>query len=309
MDQAELYARSNGLQRREAAAALEAAWPRLHWGAAPLRVLDVGCGTGDVTADLLLPRLPPRAQVVGTDVSAAMLEHAAQLYGAARPGLSFQLLDIADPHLDASPVYRLAPFDKIFSFFCLHWVPEQRQAAANLHRLLKPGGEVVLSLLADCPIFNVYEGLARNSQWKQYMQDANRFISPYHRSEDPAREMGELLGSAGFRVDLCALHQRSFSFPGHSALREAVTAVNPFVERLPEKLQQEFLEDCMREVLRQKLVSVEDAADSNNNSNNNNNKSGNDAVDATCKIYTTRYSVLTVVATKPAGHDGDPNGR
>nr|ADV17350.1 juvenile hormone acid methyltransferase [Schistocerca gregaria] len=303
MDKAELYSRSNGLQRWEASAALEAAWPALRWPAPPLRVLDVGCGAGDVTVDLLLPRLPPHTQLVGTDVSAAMVEHAAELYGAAHPGLSFQLLDIADPDIDASPVYQLAPFDKIFSFFCLHWVPEQRQAAENLHRLLKPGGEVVLSLLAHCPIFSVYEGLAHKPQWKEYMEDARRFISPYHHSEDPAREMNELLCRAGFRVTLCTRQQRSFTFPGHSALIEAVTAVNPFVERLPETLQQEFLEDCMKEVLRQKLVSIEDDADSNNNSNGSN-RSGNNAVDANSKKLTTRYSVLTVVAAKAAAQNG-----
>jgi len=46
MDKASLYARSNALQRRDAAAALQTYLPQMVWSDDEESVLDVGCGSG-----------------------------------------------------------------------------------------------------------------------------------------------------------------------------------------------------------------------------------------------------------------------
>jgi len=137
MHKANLYARYNGLQRRDADAILAEFVPLMEWRADGQEVLlDVGCGPGDVTATVLLPHVEKVVhQVVGADVSHAMVRHAGDRY--AGGPLAFAHLDIADPVLDPSI---LDPsivahlnnddsshgFHKIFSFYCLHWVQEQR---------------------------------------------------------------------------------------------------------------------------------------------------------------------------------------
>ena len=52
-----LYADANGLQRREAVRRLAPLLARLDWSSEH-RLLDVGCGSGDVLTGLLLPLLP-----------------------------------------------------------------------------------------------------------------------------------------------------------------------------------------------------------------------------------------------------------
>jgi trans-aconitate 2-methyltransferase len=94
-------------------------------------VLDAGCGTGRLTAELL--EVLPRGYVVGIDLSQNMLksarEHLAQL-GAQASLVACDLL-----HL---PFQRV--FDGIVSTAAFHWVMDHDQLFLNLRRALLPGG-------------------------------------------------------------------------------------------------------------------------------------------------------------------------
>ncbi|HEX6101884.1 MAG TPA: methyltransferase domain-containing protein, partial [Alphaproteobacteria bacterium] len=74
------------------------------------RIVDLGCGTGEIT--LALKARWPQAEVMGLDSSAAMLEKARGLGGGE---VSWLQADIAD----WSPA---RPFDLIFSNAALQWL-------------------------------------------------------------------------------------------------------------------------------------------------------------------------------------------
>src|SRR5690242_15677096 len=88
------------------------------------RVLDLGCGTGQLAA--------AGAEVVGLDHSPAMVEQARRLY----PQLRFELGD-------ARRFAFAKPFDAVFSNAALHWVREPEAAIACIRDALKPGGRFV----------------------------------------------------------------------------------------------------------------------------------------------------------------------
>jgi juvenile hormone acid methyltransferase len=95
-------------------------------------VLDAGCGPGYVTTQVLMPRLPEDFGVlVGADLSANMIQYATKTY--TYPKLRFTQFDLTE---DIGNTSQLQPssFDKIFSFYCLNWIPEQRYYWA-----IKPG--------------------------------------------------------------------------------------------------------------------------------------------------------------------------
>jgi ubiquinone/menaquinone biosynthesis C-methylase UbiE len=98
------------------------------------RVLDVGCGQGDV-ALLAARRVGPRGLVLGVDASAPMIERARERAHAAG------LANVGFVHADA-PTHRFSPlrFDVIVS----QLVPA---GFANLARVLRPGGRVVFASL------------------------------------------------------------------------------------------------------------------------------------------------------------------
>jgi trans-aconitate methyltransferase len=92
------------------------------------RILDVGCGTGQLTAEIARRG----AQVVGLDRSTDMLAEAQKNF----PDLSFVLGDAARFDFDQ-------PFDAVFSNAALHWVKDAEGAVGSIARALRPGGRFV----------------------------------------------------------------------------------------------------------------------------------------------------------------------
>ncbi|OKJ95137.1 hypothetical protein AMK26_31605 [Streptomyces sp. CB03234] len=109
------------------------AWP----GDRPLRVLEVGAGTGGTTA-ALLPFLPPeRTHYTYTDVSAAFLTRAEHRF-AAHDFLHYRTLDLnADP---GSQGFTEGAFDLVVSAHALHATTDVAAALRRVRTLLAPGG-------------------------------------------------------------------------------------------------------------------------------------------------------------------------
>lgn len=115
--------------------------PQVGWGKKVLSrlslrgdetVLDAGCGTGRLTADLL--QALPNGRVVAVDISQNMLAAAQQeLRPAWGRKVSFVAADLR------SLPFRHA-FDGIFSTASLHWVKDHDLLFRNLHQALKAGG-------------------------------------------------------------------------------------------------------------------------------------------------------------------------
>lgn len=97
------------------------------------RVLDLGCGTGHLTARLA----EGDGSVVGVDSSSGMISRARDSY----PELEFIHADARSltDDIDGS-------FDAIFSNATLHWIPEQDmdQVLSSVTDLLRPGGQFVV---------------------------------------------------------------------------------------------------------------------------------------------------------------------
>ncbi len=94
-------------------------------------VLDVGCGTGHLTAKIA----ETGAKTHGIDAAPPMIAQARQNY----PKLSFQLVDAAAFQSEQK-------YDAVFSNAALHWMHEADAVAAAIAKSLKPGGRFVAEM-------------------------------------------------------------------------------------------------------------------------------------------------------------------
>src|SRR2546428_1687901 len=87
------------------------------------RILDVGCGSGQLTARIAASG----AVVIGLDRSAEMLAEARKNF----PSVEFRLADAANFEIEE-------PVDAVFSNAALHWMKDAAGVGASIARALKP---------------------------------------------------------------------------------------------------------------------------------------------------------------------------
>ncbi|PRA04577.1 SAM-dependent methyltransferase [Arthrobacter sp. MYb229] len=97
-------------------------------------VLDAGCGSGPNIADLL----GLGATVIGIDGSAAMLDIARDRLG---PGVDLRVADLAAPL-----PFEDNTFDDVLCSLSLHYLEDWQDTLAQMKRVLKPGGRLILSV-------------------------------------------------------------------------------------------------------------------------------------------------------------------
>src|SRR5205807_1020282 len=147
-------------------------------------VLDAGCGTGRVTAELL--RRVPQGRVYGVDVARSMVAHARERLGSGVTILCQDLVELSLPE----------PVDVVFSNATFHWIPDHPALFAALFAALKPGGR----LLAQCggfgnvaSFFAVADGVAAEEPFESFFdgwQNSRNFAT--------AEETAGRLTAAGF---------------------------------------------------------------------------------------------------------------
>ena len=101
------------------------------------RILEIGCGRGFLTREV--QRIAPAT--IGTDLNAEAVANA--VTGGLRV-MDARALDFPD-----------ATFDKIYSFHAIEHIPNLAGAFAEMDRVLKPGGRVLLVYPAE-PIRGLY---------------------------------------------------------------------------------------------------------------------------------------------------------
>jgi trans-aconitate 2-methyltransferase len=125
---------------------------------APLRIYDLGCGTGNVTR--LLRQRWPLASITGVDSSAAMLRQAQT----EEPGIAWVAHDLQTWQPSMPP-------DLIFSNAALHWLPDHVVVMPRLLSQLAPGGLLAIQMPRNfsAPSHVLMEETARSGPWRNVL--------------------------------------------------------------------------------------------------------------------------------------------
>ncbi len=191
----------------------------------PRRVVDLGCGPGNVTT--LLGARFPQAEVAGIDASAAMLAKAR----AAAPSARFVEADIAAWTPDTPP-------DLIYSNAALHWVGEHETLFPRLMSLLAPGGVLAVQMPAmhEAPLRALQPEVAAAGPWAEALRGIGSA-----RSILPPEEYWDLLRPHAAALDMWQTTYMH-ALQGEDAVAEwaAGSSLRPFLDALPDDMRGAF---------------------------------------------------------------------
>jgi trans-aconitate 2-methyltransferase len=182
------------------------------------RVVDLGCGTGNMTA--ILKQRFPAADVTGVDGAETMLAKAR----AAVPDCRFEQGDFATWTPSAQP-------DLIFSNAALHWVTNHETLFPRLISVLAPSGILAVQMpsMHDAPLRALQNEVAHQGPWSRYLDDAG-----YARGLLPVEGYYDIIRPLVASLDIWVttyLHVLT----GENAVTEwaAGSSLRPFLDKLP----------------------------------------------------------------------------
>lgn len=153
-------------------------------------VLDAGCGSGALSAALL----ERGATVTGVDSSAGMLDLARRRLGE----------DVALRRADLSEVlpFEDDTFDDVIASLVLHYLEDWAPALSEIHRVLRPGGRLLVSVDHPIVAYTIQEPrpdyFATTSYEFEWVLGGERVLMRFWRK--PLHGMLDAFASAGFRL-------------------------------------------------------------------------------------------------------------
>ena len=156
-------------------------------------VLDLGCGTGQLTAQIAATD----AKVVGLDAAQDAIAQCRQNY----PQIEFIVSNGADFSFDKY-------FDAVFSNAALHWIHPPEAAAKCIYRSLKPGGRLVAEFGGKDNIKQIVTAINLALAEPDY----NPWYFP------SIGEYSTLLEQQGFEVNYASLFSRPTKLEGEKGL-------------------------------------------------------------------------------------------
>ncbi len=168
------------------------------------RILDLGCGTGELTARLVASG----ADVVGLDSDPSM----AEVFRRRLPDVPIVLLDAQDPWPASPPLDR--PFDAVFSNAALHWMPRADAVAQAMADALRPDGRLAAELGGVGNVATV-QGSIETAARELGMAEPE-----WHRYYPSPAEYARVLEHAGFEVRQLELTDRPTRLSGPDGLAQ-----------------------------------------------------------------------------------------
>lgn len=198
----------------------------------PASVADIGCGPGELTAELA--RRWPLAEVVGVDNSPEMIAAARRL-----PDVSHGAASLRFEVLDASAWHPTAPVDVIASNALLQWIPGHEELLIKWVSYLAEGGWLAFQVPAnhDQVAHSLLHEQTGSVKWRDRLGD----VLFSRQTGDPGSYL-ELLAKEGCVVDAWETTYMQL-LSGENPVLEWFkgTALRPVLAALDEEARAEFL--------------------------------------------------------------------
>ena len=195
------------------------------------RILDLGCGSGQLTAKIG----ESGANAIGIDNSPEMIHDAKAKF----PLVEFYVMDAAGFDFNQ-------PFDAIFSNAALHWVLRKEDAIQSMYRNLKKGGRLVLEFGGKGNVETIANQLRLSLEKRGFEENAALTLWYF----PSIGEYASLLEKYGFRVTFAQHFDRPTELADPtSGIKDWLSMfAEAFFKGVPEKIQEEIKEEVQTEI-------------------------------------------------------------
>ncbi|MCH9625558.1 MAG: Trans-aconitate 2-methyltransferase [Chlamydiales bacterium] len=202
-------------------------------------IIDVGCGDGRISAELA--QLVPEGEVIGIDNSSSMIAFAKSNFDAQSwPNLHFE-------QMDACALSFGEQFDFVVTFSAAQWFEDQHSFLIGAKRSLRPKGMLVLSMPAEYPypLQRAIHEMVVSKRWADYFVD---FRSGQTFYDEPTYI--RLIQEHGFSPIRVSWTWKQETFASEKALKQFIAQWLPFLHSIPQKEQDQFMDELIERYLR-----------------------------------------------------------
>ena len=171
-------------------------------------ILDLGCGTGELSA-YLADLVGPEGKVVGVDPDKERILLAQQTHG------EIKNLSFVEGSASNFPGIGLESYDIIFSNHVIHWIRDKQEVFKNMFEGLKIGGRIAIQYVDHPPRFEFSAYKELNPENEQRLMNMCQYLEERAKIE-------QYCSSAGFLV----IKDYTICFPKHREPAEMAFVVN-----------------------------------------------------------------------------------
>ncbi|XP_055953180.1 juvenile hormone acid O-methyltransferase-like [Argiope bruennichi] len=208
-------------------------------------IMDIGCGPGGTTRDIILPFFSEVQKIIALDVTPGMINIAKKKN--AHPRIEYIVADISEWNTVECWEEKIA---KIVSIHCFQWVKYQEKAFQNAYRLLKPGGEAAFFFAMEASFFDVIERLQNNPKWSQYLKDRDNRIPDSHYRKCGASYFQKLLEGFGFEILYCKEEEKIDACSSDETIKNFCSSLCVLEPYIPEEHKEDFKNDIVQELVK-----------------------------------------------------------
>ena len=148
-------------------------------------ILDLGCGTGELSA-CLAELVGPEGKVIGVDPDKERIQLAMETHS------QIENLSFVEGSASSFPGIGSGSYDIIFSNFALHWMTNKQQVLNNMFEGLKAGGKIAFQYVFCLPPF------VFNACKEMNPENAERICQKFQC--ESKSKIDKYCKSAGFRI-------------------------------------------------------------------------------------------------------------
>ncbi|KAF8771553.1 Juvenile hormone acid O-methyltransferase like protein [Argiope bruennichi] len=207
-------------------------------------VMDVGCGPGGTTKEVILPFFSKAEKIIALDAMPDMIDIARQKN--AHPQIEYVVADITE----WSTVEQWeAKITKVVSIHCFHWVRNQKPGFQNIYRLLVSGGEAAFFFVLEATFYEATEELQNSSKWGQYLKGHDNRIPDSHHYKYDASYYKKLMEEIGFEVLHCEKEEKRDVYPDDESYKNFFSSICVLLPYIPQEHKEDFKNDILKHAI------------------------------------------------------------